>query len=64
MGQPFGVQNDFQAVLSNLLGTAMDDTLYRAALEAVSGYYTGKLTLTEAVDQLGESTHIYLMERS
>lgn len=64
MGQPFGVQNDFHAVLSNLQGTAMDDTLYQAALEAVSGYYTGKLTLTEAVDQLGESTHIYLMERS
>lgn len=64
MGQPFAVQNDFHAVLSKLHGIAMDDTLYWAALEAASGYYTGKLTMTEAVDQLGESTRIYLMERS
>jgi len=64
MGQPFGMQNDLHAVLSELHGTALDDTLYRAALEAVGGYYTGKLTLNEAVEQLGESTRIYLMERS
>lgn len=64
MGQRFAVQNDFHEVLSELQGTALDDTLYLAALEAVSSYYRGELTLNEAVDQLGENTRIYLMERS
>lgn len=64
MGGPFAVQNDYREVLSELRCEALDDTLYQAAMDAVHSCCTGELTLDEAVEQLGESTRIYLMERS
>ena len=64
MGQTFAVQNDLKEVLSGLRCEALDDTLYLAALDTVHAYYLGELTLEEAVAQLGETTRIYLMERS
>ena len=64
MGQPFAVENDLREVLSGLRCEALDDTLYRAALDVLREYHNGALPLDEAVDLLGESTRIYRMEQS
>lgn len=63
MNQEFAVENDFRATLEGLRAVVIDEFPYRIALEAALGYYTGSLTLDEAVAQVREGTALYLAEQ-
>lgn len=63
MNQEFAVKNDFRATLESLRAVVIDALPYRTALEAALGYYTGSLTLEEAVAQVREGTALYLAEQ-
>lgn len=64
LSQSFAVENDFNGTLEGLRAVLIADIPYEAALEAALGYYTGELTLDDAIAQVQERTALYLAEQS
>ena len=62
MNQQFQVENDFRATLEELRAVTILEYPYAVCLEAALGYYTGELTLAEAVSQVQSKTAQYLAE--
>lgn len=62
MNQQFQVENDFRATLEALQAVAILDYPYEVCLEAALGYYTGELSLDEAVNRVQSETALYLAE--
>lgn len=64
LNQSFAVENDFNRTLEGLSAVLIADIPYEAALEAALGYYTGELTLDDAIAQVQKRTALYLAEQS
>lgn len=64
LNQSFAVENDFNRTLEGLRAVLIADIPYEAALEAALGYYTGELTLDDAIAQVQKRTALYLAEQS
>ena len=64
LSQSFAVENDFNGTLEGLRAVLIADIPYEAALEAALGYYTGELTLDDAIAQVQKRTALYLAEQS
>lgn len=64
LSQSFAVENDFNGTLEGLRAVLIADIPYEAALEAALGYYTGELTLDDAIAQAQKRAALYLAEQS
>lgn len=62
MNQQFQVENDFRATLEALQAVAILEYPYEVCLETALGYYTGELSLDEAVNRVQSETALYLAE--